>query len=216
MDEWVQDTNVRGIDMAEHTYILTRRHWLRYATSTATVLAISTLGYRPRADAASVSSRYGILGQQAPELEVDYWIDKDGKPTRFSVAQARGKWIYLKCFQNWCPGCHAYGFPALKRVADSFYDDDRVAVVGVQTVFEGFSVNTQASVRKLQLRYQLPITMGHDPGDPDGDHRPLTMRRYRTGGTPWVIIIDPSGRVIFNDFHVDAGKFIKYLHSQLA
>ena len=88
-------------------------------------------------------------------------------------------------------------------------------MVGIQTVFEGFSINTRAAVRELQLRYQLPITMSHDPGDPKGDHRPSTMRNYRTGGTPWVAVIAPSGMVIYNDFHIDADKFIAYLEAQL-
>ncbi len=159
-------------------------------------------------------SNYGIQGRQAPELEVDWWIDRDGKPTSFTLAGARGKWIYLKCFQNWCPGCHKYGFPALKKVADAFENDDRVVAVGVQTVFEGFGTNTRDSVRELQLRYALPITMGHDPGD--HDRRPSTMRLYRTGGTPWVIIISPKGQVVFNHFHVAPEKSIPFLKKQIA
>lgn len=200
--------------MGQQTSVITRRDWLYYAASGAAALTLGALGVRAWA-VGSEQTRYGILGQRAPELDVGYWIDKDGVPTGFSLKQARGRWVYLKCFQNWCPGCHAYGFPALKRVADSFYRDDRVAVVAVQTVFEGFSVNTRESVRELQLRYELPITMGHDPGNPNGDHRPATMRRFRTGGTPWVIIIDPSGQVVFNNFHIDADKFVSYLRSKL-
>jgi hypothetical protein len=30
------------------------------------------------------------------------------------------------------------------------------------------------------------------------------MRRYRTGGTPWTVIIDRAGIVRFNDFHIEA------------
>ncbi|MDH3640150.1 MAG: TlpA family protein disulfide reductase, partial [Gammaproteobacteria bacterium] len=107
------------------------------------------------------------------------------------------------------------GFPALKQVADHYSNDDRVAVLAVQTVFEGFGVNTQESVRELQLRYSLPIKMGHDPGDSGGDHLPTTMRRYRAGGTPWVVIIDPARLVIYNDFHIDPDKFIAFLDEQL-
>ena len=29
------------------------------------------------------------------------------------------------------------------------------------------------------------------------------MREYRTGGTPWVIVIDKQGKVVFNDYHID-------------
>ena len=66
---------------------------------------------------------YGIRGRMAPELEVDYWIDAHGAPTRrFKVSEAGGKWVFLKCFQKWCPGCHSHGLPTLKRVADAFAD----------------------------------------------------------------------------------------------
>ncbi len=168
------------------------------------------------AGAAAQDRTTGIRGRQAPALNVSYWIDRSGESTDFSMDDITGKWVYLKFFQNWCPGCHEYGFPALKRIADRYADDPRVAVLAVQTVFEGFTVNTRASVRKLQLRYSLPIRMGHDAGDPEADHLPLTMRQYRSGGTPWVVIIDPTGVVVYNDFHVDPDRFIAFLDAELA
>lgn len=161
------------------------------------------------------ASKYGILGQLAPELEVDYWIDAAGEPTSFKLANASGVYTYLYCFQNWCPGCHSHGFPALKKIADAFHEDERVVTVAVQTTFEGFGINTEDKVRKLQLRYELPITMGHDPGDPETHRPPQVMRAYRTGGTPWTVIINTHGRVVFNDFHVDADKVIQYFEKEL-
>ncbi len=160
------------------------------------------------------SHNYGILGQKAPELTLNYWIDQDGNPGSFSVDGSRGKWMLLKCFQDWCPGCHSSGFPALKKFSDAFWDNPKVAIAGIQTVFEGFSSNTLEDVRRLQLKYDLPITMGHDPGDPDGDHRPQTMNKYRTGGTPWIIVADPTGTVVFNDFHVNVDKLIEFVQVQ--
>lgn len=158
--------------------------------------------------------QYGILGQTGPEILLDTWIDRTGQPGQFSVHENRGKWIMLKCFQNWCPGCHSTGFPTLKRFADEFVDHPKVAIAGIQTVFEGFRSNTRADVRKLQLRYELPITMGHDPGDHETRKRPQTMSKYQTGGTPWIIIIAPDGRVAFNDYHVNVEKLIGYIREK--
>jgi thiol-disulfide isomerase/thioredoxin len=158
---------------------------------------------------------YGILDRAAPELEVDYWLDRNGEPTTYSIGAARGQWIFLKCFQNWCPGCHKHGFPTLKKVADAFDGDDRVSVAAVQTVFEGFGSNTQEAVRELQLRYELPIPMGHDPGSPDGERLPTTMLNYRTGGTPWMIVIEPGGTVAYNDYHINGDRFIELLKTEL-
>ena len=158
----------------------------------------------------------GILGQKAPEISIDYWIDKNGNTTEYSVAAQKGKWVFLKCFQNWCPGCHSSGFPALKKFSDAFADHPDVSIAGIQTVFEGFRSNTQDAVRKLQLRYDLPIPMGHDPGNPITHKRPQTMRHYRTGGTPWIIVIDPDQNVVFNDFHIQVDNLIDYLSTELS
>lgn len=155
--------------------------------------------------------RWGIEGHEAPEIKLDYWIDADGKPGHFSVLESRGKWVFLKCFQDWCPGCHSSGFPTLQAFAQRFHDHPRVAIAAIQTVFEGHSSNTLEDVRKLQLRYDLPIAMGHDPGDPETDTRPVTMREYFTGGTPWLILINPEGTVVFNNYHVDSDKLIEYV-----
>jgi thiol-disulfide isomerase/thioredoxin len=177
--------------------------------------AVSLAGLGCAMGSTANASEFGILDHMAPELEVDYWLDRDGKPTRYTIAASRGKWIYLECFQNWCPGCHKYGFPTLKKVADAFDADDRVSVAAVQTVFEGFGSNTRAAVRELQLRYELPIPMGHDPGSVDGERLPSTMLRYRTGGTPWVIVIEPGGTVAYNNYHIDGDKFIELLKGEL-
>ena len=172
---------------------------------TAAGLPLTVTASTKTEDKASVrqetkQDRYGIKGEQAPEIELDYWIDKDGKPTTFSVLENRGKWVFLKCFQNWCPGCHASGFPALKAFSDAFWDHPDVAIAGIQTVFEGFGSNAKSHVRKLQLQYDLPITMGHDAGDPQGDRFPKTVRNYFTGGTPWLILIEPGGMVVLHNY----------------
>lgn len=164
-------------------------------------------------------SSYGVEGQSAAEIKLDYWIDESGGATEFSVHAQRGKWVFLKCFQNWCPGCHSSGFPTLQKFSAEFHNHPKVAIAGIQTVFEGFGSNTRDDVRKLQLRYDLPIIMGHDPGDKnaaDGDHRSQTMKLYRTGGTPWLILINPEGVVVYNHFKVDPDELIDYVRASVA
>ena len=159
--------------------------------------------------------RWGIEGHEAPEIELDYWIDAEGESGHFSVMESRGKWVFLKCFQDWCPGCHRSGFPTLQAFSERFHDHPDVAIAAIQTVFEGYTSNTIEDVRKLQLRYELPIMMGHDPGDPETETRPVTMRRYFTGGTPWLILINPEGKVVFNHYHADTEKLIDYVAEQV-
>lgn len=197
-----------------------RRNALKKSARVMGLAALSNGGMSSMATAsvglgAPDDSKYGIRGLEAPELDIEYWIDADGDRSKFSIADSRGKWIVLKCFQNWCPGCHASGFPFLQAFAKEFHDNPEVAIVAIQTVFEGFTTNTQDAVRELQLEYELPITMGHDPGDPDGLKISDTMLKYRTGGTPWIILIDPDGMVAFNDFRVNTGKLIEFIHEQV-
>lgn len=155
--------------------------------------------------------KYGIRGMSAPEINLDYWIDADGKPSDYSITEQRGKWLFMKFFQAWCPGCHKYGFPTLKKFSDTFASNPNVEAIAVQTVFEGASFNTVEKVREIQMQYDLKITMGHDVGVKESGYHPLSMINYRTGGTPWLILVAPDGTVVFNDFHVDADGFIEWL-----
>ena len=51
---------------------------------------------------ASASTQYGILGRQAPELELNTWIDGNGKPMDpVKLKDYRDKVIYLYFFQDW-------------------------------------------------------------------------------------------------------------------
>ena len=52
--------------------------------------------------AAWADSRYGILGRPAPELELDTWIDGNGKPmAAVRLGNYRGKVVLLYFFQDW-------------------------------------------------------------------------------------------------------------------
>lgn len=209
--------------------IKTRRDVLKsgagiLAGSAVPALALTGMGAMTASAASEGSSeqageapaKYGIEGYMAPEIQLDYWIDGDGKPSEFSVIAARGKWVFLKFFQNWCPGCHSSGFPTLKAMCDEFHGHDKVEIAAIQTVFEGYSTNTEEKVRELQLRYDIPAVMGHDGGDPKSHIPSLTMINYRTGGTPWLVLIAPDGSVVYNNFHVNREKLIEYMKEQLA
>ena len=82
----------------------------------------------------------------------------------------------------------------------------------VQTVFEGHFTNTVDKVRDIQLQYDLQMPMGHDAGPEQG--HPQTMIDYRTGGTPWMILISPERQVVFNGYGIDTDKAIDFLVTQ--
>ncbi len=197
-----------------HIATVSRRDF--YLKSTTSFIALFSAMTNITAAGSTKNEKYGIEGRVAPEIELDSWIDADGNNNFWSITEQRGKWVYLYCFQDWCSGCHAHGFPALKKLSDAFPNSDVISIAAIQTVFEGFLVNTQSDVKKLQQQYALPISMAHDAGSAIGDHRPQTMKKYNTGGTPWTIIINPHGIVVFNDYHIQIDNFIQFIQSQEA
>jgi hypothetical protein len=88
--------------------------------------------------------------------------------------------------------------------------------VGIQTVFEGYSTNTKDKLRKNQLKYELKIPMAHAAVNDQTHEIPAIMRNYRSGGTPWTVIINPSGRVVYNNFHLDVTPAVELIKKLLA
>lgn len=153
----------------------------------------------------------GINHQKAPELRVPHWIDENGaerEPLKLADLGDGYKLIY--CFQAWCPGCHSRGFPTLKKLVDNLSDKGFGFAV-VQTVFEGEAQNTPDKLAEMQNRYGLRVPFGHDPAI---GRYPSVMEDYRTAGTPWFILIDPKGEVIFNDFGLNADVLIDALGNE--
>ncbi len=144
----------------------------------------------------------GILDQQAPEWTVDQWQQLPAATQTLSVKDYQGKIVYAYFFQAWCPGCHSIGFPNLKEVQKHFSGDDDVAFVAIQTVFEGKSTNTSKRALETAQKFELGFPIGHAVTPAKDREHPQIMSDYRTGGTPWTVIIDRTGIVRANDFTI--------------
>ena len=57
--------------------------------------------------------------------------------------------------------------------------------------------------------------MAHDDGSSHKRNKSILLQRYRAGGTPWFVIIDKKGRVIFNGFHINVASVIKFINREL-
>ena len=159
------------------------------------------------------NAKYGIAGLQAPELSKEIeWVDGMGteiEPIQLKEYDNTLRVIYG--FQSWCPGCHSRGLPALQKMTAALEENYHVKFFAIQTVFEGESSNTKERMLEVQEKYKLNIPFGHDIGNSTTRNRSSTMYDYRTGGTPWFIIIDKNNTVIFNDYHLDVDKTIEFL-----
>jgi len=149
----------------------------------------------------------GIPGEAAPKWDIPTWIDGDGKATSIKLEDYAGKKVVMFCFQSWCPGCHDKGFPTLQYLTDRFGDKEDVVFLAVQTVFEGGKTNTLSKLKKWQKKYKLNIPFGHD----EGHGKSFIVDRYKTGGTPWFIIINEEGNVTYNDYELSAQKAFRVL-----
>ncbi len=152
--------------------------------------------------------KHGIAGQQAPNWAVSQWHQLPDGKSKLDVGDYKGKVLYLYFFQSWCPGCHAKGFPNLKTLHDKYKSDADVKFAVIQTTFEGHSTNTAKKLAPTAAKYKLPIPFGQSAGDRGS---PDIMRKYRSGGTPWVVVIDKNGKVQFNDFHLEPSNAIELI-----
>lgn len=147
-----------------------------------------------------------MTGKMAPEFGNLVWFDKVGRPIKKAptLKSARGKVIYLHFFQSWCPGCLSSGLPTIKEVSEHYSDNSKALFYAIQTVFEGFGSNTVKKVLSIKQRFKLNIPMAHDDGSREGLKKSIMMYKYRSRGTPWTVIIDPAGKVVFDGFHITA------------
>lgn len=142
--------------------------------------------------------QFGIIGQDAPSLRLEDWVNAKGEAVpAFRLEDHADKVRVLYFFQAWCPSCHSRGFPLLKRLMDH-YADGSVTFAAVQTVFEGHRQNGPEKRAIMAREFGVDLPIGHDEGRRT---RPVTIRDYRTGGTPWLVVIDRTGKVAFNDYH---------------
>ncbi len=81
--------------------------------------------------------------------------------------------------------------------------------VTLQTVFEGFETNNADAAKAVADKFELKIPVGHDPGT--SGKRSNVLERYKTQGTPWMIIIDPQGVVRANDFLIPHEKVVELI-----
>lgn len=152
----------------------------------------------------------GISGLSAPPLDDVRWVDAGGEERGpLSLSELGDGYRILYFFQDWCPGCHAHGFPTLVRLVSELADS-KVGFAAVQTVFEGADVNTFERSLDNQRRYGLKIPFGH-AAPRHGKSTPAVMEAYRTGGTPWFVVIAPDGQVVFDGFQLEPEPLIRAL-----
>lgn len=171
--------------------------------------------------AATPGAMKGIEGKEAPPLFADNWINlpenEDGKlapgTPGIDLRKYRGNVVVLKFFQFWCPACQKRSFPKLKKLVEHYRGESRIQFIAVQTVFEGLTENTASKLEPTAEKFELDIPFGHSVklrGIPNVN----TM--YRTGGTPWWVVVNKDGIIEFNGHFIDYDKAVENLDELIA
>ena len=129
----------------------------------------------------------------APEWQIGEWINGDPG----SLADHRGKVVLIEFFQLWCPGCRTFSIPLFNRWHEQYGNRDDLLVVSIHTVFEGHDYQSPDRLREFVETWGIEHPVGIDTYASAGDEVPETMRRFHTGGTPFVVIVDKQGRQRF-------------------
>lgn len=116
-------------------------------------------------------------GFEAPDFALP---DLDGRT--HTLAEYRGKVVFLNIWATWCPPCREE-MPSMNRLHERYAREGLVVLAVSED--EGPQADVEAFARGLGLRF--PILL-----DPDGVLPP----RYGVTGYPETFLIDRSGRIV--------------------
>lgn len=119
-------------------------------------------------------------GQSAPNFTL---VDSNGKS--FSLADFKGKVVYMDVWASWCGPCIVL-FPAARRLEEKFKDDDRI-------VFLSVSADSKSSLWLKAVQQYHPA--GHQLWASDGFSSKF-IKDYHISSIPKYLIIDPNGKIV--------------------
>jgi len=154
-----------------------------------------------------------VAPHPAPAWDIEQWINADPG----NVETNRDKVIVIDFFQMWCPGCNSFTGPLMQQWQDRFSEEiasGDLLLVKIHTVFEGHDYQTVDRLKKYLVEKGITMPVGVDR-HLGISHRPETKIRYKTKGTPEVVMIDREGMIQFQQFGwfdpAAAEKAIEYL-----
>ncbi|MEM7428875.1 MAG: TlpA disulfide reductase family protein [Pseudomonadota bacterium] len=147
----------------------------------------------------AAGAQQSLIGiRKAPQWAITEWINGDAG----NIDTLQGKVIVIDFFQLWCPGCNKFSGPLMNHWQKVFANDieaGRMVMVKIHTVFEGHNYQNPSRLRDYVKEKGITMSVGIDAHE-DGQRVPVTMRRYRTSGTPEMAVIDKNGLIRFQQF----------------
>lgn len=137
-------------------------------------------------------TRCSNAATSAHELYVSEWLNNDPGMLR----DMRSNVVIIEFFQMWCPGCNNFSIPLMALWEEKYKDSNNIRFLSIHAVFEGHKYQTPAALKEFVKEKGIMHPVGIDAYE-TGSSLPITMRMYRTGGTPCITIIDKKGAVRF-------------------
>jgi len=131
---------------------------------------------------------------KAPELQVSQWFNTQ---KNLKLADFIGKVLVIEAFQMLCPGCVMHGLPLAQKVQRAF-PKEKVAVLGLHTVFEHHEAMKPVSLEAFLHEYRITFPVGVDVEGVGS--MPKTMETYQLRGTPSMLLFDKKGALRANHF----------------
>lgn len=127
--------------------------------------------------------------------------DKNGKIV--SIADLKGKVVFVNFWATWCPPCIAE-MPSINKLRKSLNDDSKIAFLMVDMDSDRVKSTKFMVKKKYDLDVYLPASQ--------------LPREYFTGSLPTTLVFDKYGRLIFKheggaDFTNE--EFIEYLRKNM-
>jgi cytochrome c biogenesis protein CcmG/thiol:disulfide interchange protein DsbE len=166
--------------------------WRRIILTLAVIVPlIGILAYGFRRDPRYISTP--LMGNQAPPFTVTLF---DGK--QLSLADLRGKVVFLNFWASWCPPCRAEARDL--EAAWKRYKDQNVVFLGIDIQ------DTEKAALAFLKEFEITYPNGRDASG-------KVSIDYGVWGIPETFFIDPEGRITYK--HVgDLGSTI--INSKLA
>lgn len=181
--------------LTNRVLILIYRFYMKIYISTLLILAIVPIqvSLLTAAELNPFKLKDPLIGKAAPEIETEIWFNSEP----LSLKSLRGKVVIIEFFQLWCPGCNSFSIPVMTKWRDKTFAGQRdIAFLSVHTVFEGHDYQSNERLRLFISEKNMTHPVAVDKSV-KGNRIPLTMAKYRTGGTPCIAIIDKNGIVRF-------------------